>query len=247
MKKMAWVVFLFISLAWPLAAKERCVIATPAWPERTQADGSGAYFDIMRAVFEPASCTLEIQIVPWKRALLMVESGEADLMLGWFYNPESPEATRFVKWPFDVEETVVVFKKSLVANWSGPETMENQKVLWPRGYNYQKFFNFKMDWSETNQIESGLSMLALDRTRFFMLGKNGLASAKPPPDSEIYAVKLVLTNGLLPYFSRTPHGKRLSEIYEQRMPALLESGELQKIYARYGRPMPELKPRQATK
>ena len=56
-------------------------IVTPAWPDQTNEDGNGLFFDIVRSIYEPAGIKMKYEIVPWKRAELMLNSNRADAMV----------------------------------------------------------------------------------------------------------------------------------------------------------------------
>ena len=246
MKYLLGALLLLITGLGSLESQTLCRIATPSWPNLTNEDGTGYYFDILRNIYEPLGIKVEIHFVPWKRAVEMVTHSEADLMLGLFYNPENPEAPRWVKWPYDVEETVAVYKKTSVPLWEGQISMENKKVLWPRGYNYYKFLTVKTHWSETTDVITGLAMLALDRVDFFMCGKNGILTLPPEKalDKTIYDYRVVIKENLYPSFAPSSEAQKLARIYDQRIPILLQNGTIQNIYQNYGKSAPELFPRE---
>jgi hypothetical protein len=55
-------------------------IVTPEWDGQTNKDGTGLFFDIVRSVYEPEGIKMKFEIVPWKRAELMVISDKAALL-----------------------------------------------------------------------------------------------------------------------------------------------------------------------
>jgi len=59
-------------------------VYSEAWIDSTNKDGTGYYWDILREVFEQSGSTLSINTTTYKRSVGMVQTGEADLMVGAF-------------------------------------------------------------------------------------------------------------------------------------------------------------------
>ena len=71
--------------AWVLAQDESVVpgkimLASEAWDDYTNADGSGLAWDVLRQVFEPVGITLQTRIEPYTRSVGLAQRGEVD---GW--------------------------------------------------------------------------------------------------------------------------------------------------------------------
>ncbi|MBN2651248.1 MAG: transporter substrate-binding domain-containing protein [Spirochaetales bacterium] len=221
-------------------------VATPQWDGTTNSDGTGLFFDILRAVYEPVGYRLDIQFMPWKRALTLVQVAEADLIIGFYYNESDLYRFCYPKWPFKIEETVAVFKKERVKNWNGISTLHGQSVLWPRGYNYHLFLGDVVPkWSEVECSQQGLKMIEVDRALFFLDASDDLLIAfeKLGFSREIYAIEVILSENLYYAFTLSPRGQKLADLYDQRIQVLIKSGELKKIFEKNGVKYVDLAPR----
>lgn len=58
------------------------MVATDEWSSYTNKDGTGYYFDVLRAIFPAPEYELDIKIVPYARSLSMVKDGSAQVVLG---------------------------------------------------------------------------------------------------------------------------------------------------------------------
>ena len=57
-------------------------IATESWDLYSNTDGTGLFLDITRAIYEPRGIRIEVEFVPYKRALRLLEQQKADAMYG---------------------------------------------------------------------------------------------------------------------------------------------------------------------
>ncbi|MBD3327484.1 hypothetical protein GF339_23065, partial [candidate division KSB3 bacterium] len=163
------VLALGIVLSWlgPASAEDQAAITeihivTPAWEEFTNEDGTGVWFEIVRAVYEPVGITMTYEFAPWKRAMEQVASAEADAFLGEYES----ETFLMPRYPLDVERTAVVFKKGTVPTWEGSPSLVGKNVVWLRGYDYHlvsELEGLAFDWYEIDNYAQAWGMLEKDR------------------------------------------------------------------------------------
>ncbi|WP_341802362.1 hypothetical protein [Aquipseudomonas alcaligenes] len=77
------------------------------WVGHTNADGSGLAWEIMRAVFEPVGVKMNYRLVPYTRAIGLVQRGEADAWLGSYRN-EISERIIYPRSPYDADRIVAL-------------------------------------------------------------------------------------------------------------------------------------------
>ena len=209
-------------------------IVTPAWPDQTNEDGTGLFFDIVRSVYEPVGIKMTYEIFPWKRAEAMIASAEADAMLSALKRKDrlTPE------YPLWVEYTAVVFRKDKIKEWNGLKTLDNKRTVWLRGYDFHTISylkSVKLDWAEIDEYESGWKMLEKGRTDFYI---DALADIeqyirKNKPDMNVYQVETVWGENAYMSFSKTEKSKKLIEIYDRKIIEMFKSGELKKIFEKW--------------
>jgi polar amino acid transport system substrate-binding protein len=222
-------------------------IATPEWEETTNKDGTGVYFDIIRSVYEPGGIQLKYEIVPWNRAISLIKTHQADALPGGYFvgNREDVDDL-FPRYPIDTEIASVVYKKDTVTEWKGPESLAGKKVLWLRGYNYDNYLEVKVEFDEIDERKQAWRLLDAGRYDFYMdalydieayIDQNNVAV-------ENYKIQPVIYNNLYLRFANTPKSKKLIELYDQRIPELLASGELEQIFKKWNLDMIPFEPRE---
>ena len=100
-------------------------VVTPVWEGITNKDGTGLYFELLRMVYEPVGMEVNVDFVPWARAVKRVNLKKNDAMLG-SYNTVDAFSSRY---PLDTEYTAVVYKTASVKKWNGINTIENKAVV----------------------------------------------------------------------------------------------------------------------
>ncbi len=222
-------------------------IVTQVWEDFTNRDGTGVYFDLLRAVYEPLGIKVKYRFFPWKRARAKIESNEADAMLAAFYNADYEDTTLYPFYPMDSEEIAVIFKQGAVRKWQGQKSLENRMVAWPRGYNYHKYLKVKLHYDEMDKSHQGWLMLKHGRVEFYMASKEEIQEliAKENIPMDQFEVREVFKRPLYMWFGKSARTLKLAAIYDRRISALLQSNAIAPIFRRYQVAMPSFHPRQA--
>jgi polar amino acid transport system substrate-binding protein len=223
-------------------------IVTPSWEKITNEDGTGLYFDIVQLVYQPFSIKLDYRIVPWKRAVKMVNFHEADALLGGYYISREGISDLFPHYPIGSEAASVLCKKSTIENWQGHKSLTGLKLAWIRDYNYNRYLNVRIDWQETDYEKQGWKLVDTGRIDCYMENLNILHRyiKENKVDMSKYDIHIVYTRNLFMRFANTPKSRRLIEIYDSRMPGLIKSGEIKKLFDKWGFPYPHLAPRESS-
>ena len=220
-------------------------IVTPEWEEYTQKDGAGVYFDLLRAVYEPVGVTMTFELVPWKRAVEMLDRKQADALPGEYYKEEF----HMPRYPIDFDETSVVFKTAKIAEWKGMQTLAGKTLAWLRGYDFHvepEMAGIQYKWFEVDAVEQALKMLEKDRIDGYLdtTDEIEIYLEELQFDPTLYQIEPLWTRDLYLRFADTPKSDVLIEIYDQRIPELLASGELQKIFEKWKIALPPFTPRE---
>ena len=214
-------------------------LITSEWPGYTNADGTGLYFDVLKAVYEPEGIQMTFELVPWKRAQALVKK-TADAIVGETMLPD--EDYLYPQWPIDVEEVTVMFKKRAGVEWKGEFSLEKKTVSWIRGYDFQMYIQANMNILEVDNLQSGLLMLEAGRIDFLIDYEDLIAeevesirkTVNPDFDLEQYQMEpLRLGAKVYVAFVNSARGKRLVEIFDRRMKQLYESGVLDAMYKNF--------------
>ncbi|MDD3049909.1 MAG: transporter substrate-binding domain-containing protein [Candidatus Cloacimonetes bacterium] len=232
MKRMYLILALLIITVISFAQITNLTAVTEEWQDCTHADGTGLYWEILKLVYEPEGITVNHGTYPYARAQNMVQTKEADILVGPYL--DEIEQVIYSKHHIDNDLVFAVFKKDKVADWKGKESLKGT-IGWVRGYAYDKYLGMKLDYYEVNNTETGLKMLNAGRLDFFL---DAEAQLEPTFESgelnkDDFRIEEVLKLPLHLAFTDNAKGKELKEIYEKRMDVLIKSGELKKLFEKW--------------
>lgn len=163
------------------------------WPSYiTYQDGrfQGLEYDLLKSTADAAGCELDMQLVPWVRALKMLQTRQLDLLYGAGYSKERAEFARF-SIPYRHERFVLVTKaaaaqgaKSLsLASWmqaKRTDDLPHRLGIFRGNFYGQKIDQILKDNGKTvmlvvlNQNEQMVEMLGADRLDGYLI-EDGVA------------------------------------------------------------------------
>lgn len=227
-------VLLFGSSAQAAPVLHPLLIVSEEWVDYTNADGTGLAWDLMRKVFESAGYKVSTRQEPYTRAVGLVQRGEADIWVG-SYKDEADSL--YPRWNFDVDH---VYALGLSSRVSPDVNLLGQYTLaWVRGYEYQRYLPNIKHYTEVQRRSSILSMLDAGRADYYIDALNEIqALLRRSPRQSSYKVTHVAELPLYIGFTDNPKGRRLRELFDQRMDELVPSGQLREIFARWHQPYP---------
>ena len=210
-------------------------VVAPEWPEFTNKDGTGLYWDILRAVYEPAGIRVKPATVPWNRALKMVtEYRVYNAIIGETRN--SSEPLLYPRYAIDVEYLSVVYPLKARITWKGLDTLKDKTVGWMKGYDVlpaaQRNFKLRefrssaegLQWLQQGKIDMMVDewdaiQLALEEAG---VGMDYFEVQDVPYGRDVYVA-----------FAEGPVSEYLISEYNRRIPELIASGELQALYDKW--------------
>ena len=204
-----------------------------SWEGITNTDGSGLCWELFRKVYEPVGIEMTFEIVPYARSVRMVQDKQADVTVG-VYKDEFDKAL-FSDWHYLQDIVLVVFKKGEVAEWKGEESLTG-RIGWIRGYAFNEYLKKDVKFYETDDRETGLKMLELDRLDFFLDTESELRAALDAGviDPKDLHVETILKLNVYLAFADNDRGRKLRKIFDDRMAELVKTGELEPLYEKWG-------------
>lgn len=180
--------------------------------------------------------------LPWSRAQLMVEQGEADILIGPYRTPEREMRVLFSVRSFYSDAMVWYARRNEEGRWTGEYgDLTQVPVAAVRGWAYGSRFErmrpalTQLTWVQG--VDAGLQMLTRRRIELFaandrncqpVLQRLGLGDAivrcSPPLD--------VLHGHMA--FARSAGGEELSQRYDRAFEQWLRTGAAADLYRRWG-------------
>jgi len=215
-------------------------IATPVWDGQTNEDGTGLFFDIIRAVYEPEGIKMKFEIMPWKRAVQEMLAGRADAVLD-MYREDVTEEMLTPNYPLLTEFTVAVFKKERIKDWKSAESFSGLDLIWIRGYNYHNsrhLRGIKFNWSEIDDYDTAWRMLAKNRADAYLDAYTDATAYIKENNVDMNLYRMETIGGDKGYMvcKKSRKAEDFIKIYDKRIIELLASGELKKIFDKWNYP-----------
>jgi polar amino acid transport system substrate-binding protein len=227
---------LFCSSSIPAIAGSKpteIIMASEEWTNATNRDGTGLYWDIFRAVYEPVGIKTKFIIQSYNGSVRLVKKSRVDAAVGIY--PDLIQGALFSQYPFVKDYVLVLFKKNKLNQWNGQESLQNKKVAWIKGYSYDEFLEVPIIKKELNKRENILRQLDRDQVDFYMDTRNDMESVLSKGIVEVsrYTVESVLELDRYLVFADNRKGKKLKKIFDYRFPRLVKSGEIERLFAKW--------------
>ncbi len=224
------------------AFSNNITVVCEEWSGFTNKNGTGVYWEIIKAIYEPVGVKVNTKVMPWKRADNIVLLKKADAIVGdYFYKKQSGKNYLYPKWHISVEDPIVVFFKNDKVSWkkNGIKSLAGKKVGWIRGYDYhkKKWLNVKVKKYELTNLSQGVKMLSANRIFGLIDYEKSVKQAGKKLGLNIKNLEMKtmkLGNKLFLKFSNTDRSKKLIKIFDKQMTKLVKSRKIQKIYSKWG-------------
>jgi polar amino acid transport system substrate-binding protein len=209
------------------------ILASEEWTNATNRDGTGLYWDILRAVYEPVGIKTKFIIQSYNGSVSLVKKNQVDAAVGIY--PDMIQGTLAAQYPFVKDYVLVLFKKNRLSQWNGQETLRNKKIGWITGYDYDQFLEVPVIKKESPSREEILRLLDQDRVDFFMDTRNDMESVlnKGIVQVTLYTVETVLELDRYIVFANNRKGNTLKKIFDHRFPDLVKSGEIERLFGKW--------------
>ncbi|MBP0602081.1 MULTISPECIES: hypothetical protein [Aeromonas] len=213
-------------IVWPLRADTLHVYCDD-WPGFCQRDGSGIYLDLVRAIYEPEGYVVQPHLVPYKRALAVVQKG-GDMAMGVYR--EEVDGVHQPDYPDSADDVTVVMQKRWLPLWTGEASLKEQEVLWLRGWAFDKFIPVPMRWHEIDSHEMALQLLVKGRYRYYLTAGVLYPKGSLPPELAQVFLRWIPT---YPIFADNERGRQLHGLWDPGMRTLARQGKLAQIYRKH--------------
>jgi polar amino acid transport system substrate-binding protein len=200
----------------------------------------GLAVELLRQLF--GTSNVRFEWLPWSRAQLMLEQGEADILIGPYRTPEREARMLFSVRPFYADAMAWYARRGEETRWRGEfAAVASSPVAAVRGWAYgSRFERLRPGMSELNwvkDVETGLQMLTKRRVDLFAANDrnclpvlqrlnlvNDVTRCAPPMD---------ILHGHMA-FARSAAGERLAQQHDQVFEGWLRTSAATELYRRWG-------------
>jgi len=236
-------VLLFTFIISSQSFSETIVAAGDPWPPFLDPDDSsqGIVLEIARAAYKTQGYDVEMNFVPWARAINGVKQAEYDVLLGTWLTQERTEYLHYSD-PYLYNDIKFIKRKGDSFDYSGLDSLTGKSVGIVRGYGYGDDFlnakNFRRP--ETKDLLSNIKKLLSGRVDL-AVGDEIVARAMLKNQSPEYLDKIefsktaLVTNALhvTSGLSNSKH-ERIIKAFNQGLKKIKSNGTLDAIFKEYG-------------
>lgn len=207
----------------PCLAQETINIVGDEWDGYSHADGTGVYFELISEVY--SDYAINFQIDSYNRSLNAFKQANVDIFVG-VYREDLPKAI-LPNWHLDIDYPISVFTLKESPKISASSDLENIQLSWLRGYSFEKYLPKIEPPYLVNDIFKGFELLQNKRIDGFidysynvpgnLQGK--LNQHQVMPSRHMYLA-----------FQNNVHGRKLAQIFDEKMLQLRNSGKLKELY-----------------
>ncbi len=241
MKIMFILITLFFGVSLFAADKTVIAVADP-WPPYIdfKSPKGGFCMEIVKAAYKTQGYQVEIQNVPWVRAVKMVTAGEADIIPNKWFSAEETKSFLFSN-DYASCEVKVVKKKGDKFEYNGIKSLTGKKIGVIRGSNYGDEFNNSKDLEkfELTSMVQNVKLIIAGRIDFTLEDEIGLIETlKREEPSYLNQIefaknsfsknKLYVAAGL-----NNPKAKELIDVFNKGLSEIKNNGTYSRIRQRY--------------
>lgn len=209
-------------------------LVSDAWHGLTRKDGTGLYFDLIRAVYARRQIKLRINIYPYARTVQAVKDKRADAWVASFMNEK--DFALYPRWHFDRNVQQVLFRKRPGYTFAGTSDLRGQRVAWLRDFGLDKYIPEPMKVVEVDTIQSAMQMLEAGRIDYFVGAQSDLADdiAARKVDMGGFELAFVMHLGLYLAFADNARGESLRRVWDEEMETFHKADAFKAIYRKAG-------------
>jgi ABC-type amino acid transport substrate-binding protein len=218
-------------------------------PHSFSANGlvTGASTEMLQRILTRMGYAPVFQLLPWQRAQVMIENGEAAGIYTYTQTPERLAAAYYSN-PVSFTSDVLFKRKSASITWKTLDDLKPYLVGASERYNYPKDFleaarqgGFRLEYvyGENANLQN-LRKLKAQRIDLFICNPDVcgfiIKSKAPEFDDLNYIETLVapLRTFHVGFSKKWPNSKQIRDDFNRYFDEFLKSGELKKIYDSYG-------------
>lgn len=202
-------------------------VKTEPWQHFTNADGSGYFFDLLRAIYEPQGYQIKIEFCHWRACILDVIEAKADIILGVSaVEVEASNKLQRGSYPIHFERIAVAFKSKKWPDWQGQQTMKNKIIVQHKGFGHEKELTVPVKVRDSLNNEQAWHLLATDQADFFVDGLAVLEREVRQHNTEdvVYQIEPIFKTPNYMGFGTHKKSQKLLKVFNDTLPRLYQQG-----------------------
>ncbi|ASP37302.1 hypothetical protein CHH28_00765 [Bacterioplanes sanyensis] len=197
----------------------------------THRDGSGLYWDMLRAIFEPQGIEVKAETGSYTRAVGLVRYKKADAVVGIYEREAQAAGLVLPDWHLDSDVVSVVFRKGSM-QWQGWQALQGMTVGKVNGYRIDGADDQLLKPRQPRYHQDLLHHLQQGRLDVVINARNSLwfDIQNGHFDPQHWEVLTVDAHPIYVAFADTERGRELAQRFDQGMSRLIGSAQLGELF-----------------
>ncbi|MBA6389859.1 transporter substrate-binding domain-containing protein [Colwellia sp. BRX10-3] len=200
-------------------------VASEEWQEYTNADGTGTYWDIVRAVYGE-QYQLKFISTTWSRALNLVETGRADVLVGSY--KDTNRKLIFPQHHLDIEYPLYAIFDKNIHNISEANDLAGLTIAGKKDYDLQKFLPITSRFYGVEYIDNIVRLIDKKRVDAAICYRTNLYLADP--ENRFSHQVIGTEERLYLAFTHSSKGEKLQKHYDQEIIKLVADDKLKQYF-----------------
>ncbi|EPJ45159.1 MAG: hypothetical protein OFPI_37690 [Osedax symbiont Rs2] len=195
-------------------------------------DGTGYYWDLLRAAYEIEGAEITHSAVPFVRCLSMVENKLVDVAVAAFQTQERVKKFTYPQSRLHFSNYGITLLKQ--TQFDQVDNLKGQVGL-IRGYDFSAWLPAHLDIFPVGDTIQAIKMLKLKRIKYHAddIQDVLLALRKIGGQPEDFVMKTISTRNLYVVFTKDARGQKLANMFDSGIRKIAENGTLEKIVNKY--------------
>lgn len=208
------------------------VIGSDIWENVSNENKTGLIFDLTDLIFKKNNIAVKINLISYDESIKLIKEKKIDAAVGVYANEQT--GVIYPKHFYSQEDVTACFKKGKFALKSDKE-LENKKVGFIKGYNFDKYLSVKVSITEEETRKELLDLLNKDKIDFYLdaaadINKSIVDNKLKKSDYEFSTIKML---NLYVVFADNEQGKQFAKIWDEEFKKSLMSNSIGQIYKKW--------------
>jgi len=229
MKKFLTVFIMLVSSSLPAETVNFC---SQERAELSNKDGTGYYWDLLRAAYKIEGAEITHTAVPFIRCLSIVENKLVDGAVAAFRTSERIEKFTYPQSRLHFSNYGIILLKD--THFDKIQNLQGQVGL-IRGYDFSAWLPAHLDIFRVGDTVQAINMLKLERLKYHAddIQDFMLALRKIGGQAEDFVMKTISTKNLYVVFTKDARGQKLANMFDSGVRKIAENGTLEKLLQKY--------------
>lgn len=207
------------------------MLSTENWPGFTNADYSGAYFDLVNLLLPKQQFALKVRFTIFSRALYDIEQKSADIALA-ISIADSKKDILLSANPMDQDRIVALYNPGRFTI-TNIDDLRELRLAWNLAYDYGRILDIDSKGYEVINTQQGIDLVDKNRVDAYLAELSLLQNYDRKIKLLSLTWKPISTDNVYVGFADNDKGRYLKCYWDNAFNAALENGSLQKLYESY--------------